>query len=87
MGDDLIPGLQDKIDRFLAAHPQHSIDVILTSREQQQRGSGPALVHLHCHNGECWMGIKASGEVDSLPFLFEGLLTDYAKLRPDHMEA
>lgn len=81
----MIPKLQEKIDQFLAAHPQHDILVTLTSREAQERGSGAVKVHLTCHNGDCWMGMGASGEMDSLPFLFEGLLNDYAKLRPDHM--
>ncbi len=31
------------------------------------------------------MGIKASGDMDCLPFLFEGLLDEYTKIRPEHM--
>lgn len=87
MNANLKPGLQNRIKTFLNAHPQHDIDIKLQGKESWEQTGCAVVVHLQCHNGECWMGLKAGSQsVDDLPTVFEKLLDEYAEIRPDHMK-
>lgn len=45
-------GTMQLVNGFLARHPQHELELRILPDHRRK-------VHLHCHNGESWMGWRA----------------------------